>query len=253
MIEFSSRYTHNYLAYEPKTKQRYKEICANVSEVMQSSVNSKIMLGDLLRELWESKSYAFRCEDAHKHDGKWYADKNAAPGVFFFVCESEFGLDRSEVSRLVNVAHEFSYMGKLKERWKDYKYSALSELLSLEPEEREEVKPDWTIRQIREYKKQLKSERIDFETLDQAICAGTDPDDETIDFEGLRDVSLSKLRSVDYSKCSSSDLVKVISEMFIRFDALWEYVAELEKKISEYEGPDSEDLQPELLYDDEAS
>ena len=47
--------------------------------------------------------------------------------------------------------------------------------------------------------------------------------------------------------------MKVISEMFIRFDALWEYVAELEKKISEYEGPDSEDLQPELLYDDEAS
>ena len=144
-------------------------------------------------------------------------------------------------------------MGKLKDQWKEYKYSALSELLSLDPEERKEVKPDWTIRQIREYKKQLKSEKIDLEALDQAINAGADPDNETINFEGLRDISLSKLRAVDYSKCSSSDLMKVISEMFIRFDVLWEYVGELEKKISDYEGPNPDDLRPELLYDDEAS
>lgn len=253
MEDFKIQDKHNPRAYSLETMKKYRDICANISDIMDSSVNSKILLGNYLKELWDSRSYASRCKDARKYDSKYTEDINSCAGVYFFACESEFGLDRTEVWRLINVAGEFSYMGKLKERWKDYKYSALSELLSLEPEEREEVKPDWTIRQIREYKKQLKSERIDFEILDQAISAGTDPDDETINFEGLRDISLSKLRSVDYSKCSSSDLVKVISEMFIRFDALWEYVGELEKKISDYEGPNPDDLRPELLYDDEAS
>ena len=42
-----------------------------------------------------------------------------------------------------------------KKKWEKFGYSQLCELLPLSDEQRKSVKPDWTVKQIREYKKSL--------------------------------------------------------------------------------------------------
>lgn len=89
-------------------------------------------------------------------------------------CEVNLGLDKSAVSRCINVFREFSacndrvFIGNyesygcamnLSERWKNYSYTQLVEMLPLAPEDRERVLPDMSCKQIREFKKQLKQKK----------------------------------------------------------------------------------------------
>lgn len=86
-------------------------------------------------------------------------------------CEVNLGLDKSAVSRCINVYREFNASSdrkykngveshgcamEISDDWKDYSYTQLCELLPLSPEQRKNVTPDMSIRQIREYKKILK-------------------------------------------------------------------------------------------------
>lgn len=90
-------------------------------------------------------------------------------------CEANFGLDKSAVSRCINVYREFnasksvSYENGVKkvgsamdlsDEWKDYSYSQLCEMVSMNDEQRSQVKPDMTIKQIREIKKQNVSRNV---------------------------------------------------------------------------------------------
>lgn len=82
----------------------------------------------------------------------------AAHSRFFFdYCEKEFGLDKSEVSRFINVVDEFhnEYMSGFKYPYSEFGFSALCELLPLTEDQRVCVSKDWTIKQIREYKRGL--------------------------------------------------------------------------------------------------
>ena len=89
-------------------------------------------------------------------------------------CDVNLGLDKSAVSRCINVFREFSAGNdrvsignyesygcamNLSERWKNYSYTQLVEMLPLAPEDRERVLPDMSCKQIREFKKQLKQKK----------------------------------------------------------------------------------------------
>lgn len=131
-----------------------KDIKAAISQIG----NSKIYLGFKLIDLYKSKDYAadpFLLSDRLDLRGrqKGLGDVFA----FFSYCEKYFDLDKSQVSRYMNVADEFGDMAAngVKSEWKDYSYSQLVELLPLSSEQRKEVKPDWTIKRIREYKQNL--------------------------------------------------------------------------------------------------
>lgn len=86
-------------------------------------------------------------------------------------CEANLGLDKGAVSRCMNVYWEFNAKNDVKrignyeshgsamdlsERWKDYSYTQLCEMLPLTEDQRKKVTPDMTIKQIREYKKSLR-------------------------------------------------------------------------------------------------
>lgn len=86
-------------------------------------------------------------------------------------CDKNLGLDKSAVSRCINVFREFNASNYVKcengvkskgaaidlaEQWKDYSYTQLCEMLPLNPEQRKNINPDMTIKEIREYKKSLK-------------------------------------------------------------------------------------------------
>lgn len=86
-------------------------------------------------------------------------------------CNANLGLDKSAVSRCINVYREFnaslhtSFENGVKTKgsamelapeWESYSYSQLCEMLSLSPGQRKVISPDMSIKQIREYKKGLK-------------------------------------------------------------------------------------------------
>ena len=89
-------------------------------------------------------------------------------------CEVNLGLDKSAVSRCINVYREFNAADdvtfgigvkshgcamELSDRWKNYSYTQLVEMLPLASEDRERVLPDMSCKQIREFKKQLKQKK----------------------------------------------------------------------------------------------
>ena len=74
-------------------------------------------------------------------------------------CGVNLGLGKSAISRCINVFKEFSACEKethkmwIDDRYKDYSYSQLCEMVSMDEEQRRQVTPDMTIKQIREVKK----------------------------------------------------------------------------------------------------
>lgn len=101
-------------------------------------------------------------------------------------CDVNLGMDKGAVSRCINVYRQFNASGDvtyragnritgcamdLSDRWKDYSYTQLCEMLSLSEKDREKVTPDMTVRDIREFKKTLKT--------GNALVASTQPDGKT--------------------------------------------------------------------------
>lgn len=99
---------------------------------------------------------------------KYYEDFGYASFEEF--CEHNFDLDKSAISRCINVflmtasqGEETYYAGtisrgcasQMSDKYKDYSYSQLCEMLPLDDKQRSQVKPDMTIKQIREMKNQI--------------------------------------------------------------------------------------------------
>lgn len=82
---------------------------------------------------------------------------------FFEFCEDNLGLNKSFVSRCINVWYEFSehsdHVHKMwiDEKYKKYNYSQLCEMLSMNSDERKLVNPDMTVKEIRSLKSSIKS------------------------------------------------------------------------------------------------
>lgn len=88
--------------------------------------------------------------------------------------KNNFGLEKSAVSRCINVFETFAVSvdarGKvqLDDKYKDFSYSQLSEMLSLTGEEREKITPDMPVSAIRKMKKKRKNV-IDVEVKEVAM------------------------------------------------------------------------------------
>ncbi|MDE7132967.1 MAG: hypothetical protein K2O65_14465 [Lachnospiraceae bacterium] len=89
-------------------------------------------------------------------------------------CAANIGMDKSAVSRCINVYREFNagddreFIGNivnhgcamdLSDRWKNYSYTQLVEMLPLSPEDRMKVLPSMSCKEIREFKKKLKDRK----------------------------------------------------------------------------------------------
>lgn len=95
-------------------------------------------------------------------DMKYY-EAGGYENVYDFALE-EFGLSKSAVSRSIGICLAFSKDGHsmyLDDKYSEYSYSQLTEMLSMNPEERRIVKKDMTVKQIRMAKQQLKTDRLD--------------------------------------------------------------------------------------------
>lgn len=107
-------------------------------------------------------------------------------------CNVNLGLDKSAVSRCINVYREFNagddkeFKGnivnygcamELSDRWKDYSYTQLCEMLPLSPDDRIRVLPTMSCKEIREFKKKLKDGKK--KSLDGAVGSTQPKEPET--------------------------------------------------------------------------
>lgn len=89
--------------------------------------------------------------------------KDFGYSTFMEFCEANLLLDKSAISRCMNVWRNFcdrqgsSSTMWLADKWKDYSYSQLCEIVSMNDNQRKLVKPDMTVKQLRDIKKTAKS------------------------------------------------------------------------------------------------
>jgi hypothetical protein len=93
---------------------------------------------------------------------------------------ANLGLDKSAVSRCVSVFYAFSLTQDgvhkcfLDEKYKDYSYYQLCEMVSMKPQDRKKITPDMSIKQIREVKKKIKCCDVATDLLPPKYISGGD-------------------------------------------------------------------------------
>ena len=154
---------------------------ATIRKDLEDSKQNFFWLGVHLIDLYSSNTYSVTFD--RKKLNVSFSVGNCIAECFFAYCFDEFGLDKTQVSRLMNIVDEFGDgLRCFKKKWEKFGYSQLCELLPLSDEERKPVKPDWTVKKIREYKKSL-SDKPQAETDDQTSEAEEPPKDKYARFE----------------------------------------------------------------------
>lgn len=168
-----------------------EKYAATIRKDLEDSKQNFFWLGVHLIDLYSSNTYS--ALDGLRYNRETIRNEygfnlpigagNCCADFFFAYCFDEFGLDKTQVSRLMNIVDEFGDgLRCFKKKWEKFGYSQLCELLPLSDEERKPVKPDWTIKKIREYKKSL-SDKPQETTDDQTPEAEEPPKDKYARFE----------------------------------------------------------------------
>ena len=142
--------------------EEYKKLLADYTKTIQKDLAAVktdfFYLGVHLIDLYNSNTYSitFDREQLRIESNLAIGVGNCCSECFFAYCYEKFGLDKTQVSRYMNIVDEFGEkLISFDSAWNKYSYSQLCELLPLTPEQRKPVKPSWTIKKIREYKKSL--------------------------------------------------------------------------------------------------
>lgn len=202
---------------------RKKKILEDLNSVKQD----KFYLGCHLIDLFNS--------------GAWSSDpRYIVPGVsvggkirgyrftcyFMLYCEKHFGLDKSQVSRYMNIVDEFGdEMRGYKDEWREYKYSQLVEMLSLTEEQRRDITPQMTVSEIRTYKKNLVA------TSQQKDSTQTQSDPEPAEPVATSQPEIKRIWSTDFDH--SHDIYKYLRFCGLSVVQLCDRYLELEAKYNE--------------------
>lgn len=145
----------------------------------------------------------------------------------------ELGLSRNQTYNLMNVANTFSIAGKIIDRYQDFSFSQLVEMLSLPEPVKHEISTDMTVKEIREIKKQVKQETEQIEGQIDIF----NPVDE-VDVKNIPDVVTSNEKS---TLDSVEDKTENINEIYIQSltkDEILFILFGLEKAIEHYKKED---------------
>ena len=210
------------------SRREYERIVLDIKNKIGAIKSDKLALGYALIALYESNTYRCRAGDSDMCQIGANASRNCSSKVFFGACELDFGLEKSQVSRLMNVVDEFGDgKGDLVDYWKPFQWSVLVEMLPLTYEQRKAIGVDWTVKKVKEYKKSLvatsqqteNDENIDFETLDAAI-AGKEEDRyakckpaEMRTLLRIRDAEIERLKEENRSLREGEELVKLQEQL----------------------------------------
>lgn len=118
-------------------------VTAKIKQAMQETAKQFVYIGFLL---WEVKQYEYFYEEGFDN--------------VYEYAESELGFKRSSTKNFIAICENFCRKNEYKlptmfldDRWNDYQYSQLTEMLAMSPAQREKTKPSMTVKQLREVKK----------------------------------------------------------------------------------------------------
>ena len=160
MIDFKEK-RFGYKSIGKEDEEMLELRSADILKDLENEKTNFFYLGVHLIDLYNSDLYrvyakGITCEQMRIEYNLPIGAGNLCSEYFFAYCEDKFALEKSQVSRLMNIVDEFGNKARgFKVQWKDFKYSQLCELLPLTEEQRKAVKSDWSIKKIREYKKTL--------------------------------------------------------------------------------------------------
>lgn len=160
MIDFKEK-RFGYKSIVKEDEEMLELRSADILKDLENEKTNFFYLGVHLIDLYNSDLYrvyakGITCEQMRIEYNLPIGAGNLCSEYFFAYCEDKFALEKSQVSRLMNIVDEFGNKARgFKVQWKDFKYSQLCELLPLTEEQRKAVKSDWSIKKIREYKKTL--------------------------------------------------------------------------------------------------
>lgn len=164
MIDFTQHNTEE-MSCTPETKKSLESRAHIIRMNLSEDKDSKFRLGSYLRALFHSKDFRAVCYIYFPIGNV----RNCSGTVYFRYLKETFDLDRSVVSRLVNVYDEFGDgEGHCAPEWADFRWSALAEMLPLTPEQRKAVKPSWKREEIRAFKKSLTATTAEDEPTEEA-------------------------------------------------------------------------------------
>ena len=191
MIDFKQKRFMDVSNKKMENLEVLEKYAATIRKDLEDSKQNFFWLGVHLIDLYSSNTYS--ALDGLRYNRETIRNEygfklpisagNCCADFFFAYCFDEFGLDKTQVSRLMNIVDEFGDgLRCFKKEWEKFGYSQLCELLLLSDEERKPVKPDWTVKQIREYKKKL-SDKPQAATDEQTPEAEEPPKDKYARFE----------------------------------------------------------------------
>ena len=173
MIDFAAndRIRSRYVATTKENKEQLEKHREQIEKAYGKITTDKYALGVELYELYSTRLYGVN----------YWGDCSAKR--FFEYCEQIFDLSKSTVCNYLNIVSEFGNgMKGLKPEWEGYSWSLLVEMLSLTPEQRAQISPDWTVREIKDWKKELVQTsgltETDFQKLDRIIKNQEPPEPE---------------------------------------------------------------------------
>lgn len=120
-------------------------VTAKIKQAMQETAKQFVYIGFLL---WEVKQYEYYYEEGYDN--------------VYQYAEYELGFKRSSTKNFIAICENFSKKDEhfnslptmfLDDRWNDYQYSQLTEILAMSPAQRKQTKPNMTVKQLREIKK----------------------------------------------------------------------------------------------------
>lgn len=160
MIDFKEK---NYVGYGIGLVKGKKEALENHTKTIKKDLNATktnfFYLGKHLIDFYNSNAYSVIVYDEEQLRLELNIPigyGNCCSAYFFAYCYDTFGLDKTQVSRYMNIVDEFgNEANDFDNAWDKFSYSQLCELLPLTEKQRKPVQPDWTIKKIREYKKSL--------------------------------------------------------------------------------------------------
>ena len=121
-------------------------VTQKIKNAMEETAKQFVYIGFLL---WEVKEYQYYYE-------------NGYDSVYEYAA-AELGFKRSSTKNFIAICEQFCRKSEYKlptmfldERWNDYSYSQLTELLSMSAPKRDQTTPGMTVKQLRELKKQPK-------------------------------------------------------------------------------------------------
>lgn len=122
----------------------YDALDREIKRTMHRSAKNIVQLGFMLRQMLEKRKWAY------------------AYSSFDEYLREELHLDYSMATRFININRKYSVSGNsmdIAERYEGYSQGLLIEMLNMPQELEEKVSPDMTVKQVREIKRQAKTER----------------------------------------------------------------------------------------------